>query len=281
MRVAASLLRPATTRPSAAANLGRNLLAGPEREARWKPARDRLWALLDPLAGRGARVAVVGAGNAHDLPLRRLAERCAHVALIDIDGRTAAAARRRQPRALRQRIAVVEHDVTCAAADQVISAALRNRRADAPTVPETPLPGAPYDLVIGDLFYSQLLYPALLDGGVPEPRRRSLLDACGPCLARGAVARMHASAPVVVHLHDPLGWWSGHEQPVELERILEVAHKDPDEALALVREGNGPAEADPRAALAHFGIPAETTQLWRWPFSPGTDYLVCATVVRA
>jgi hypothetical protein len=48
-------------------------------------------------------------------------------------------------------------------------------------------------------------------------------------------------------------------------------------APTLVR-GRGPRESDPRAALAHFAIPMRATALWRWPFAPDTDYLVCATV---
>lgn len=280
MRAATSLLRAPRIRPSAAANLGRNLLAGPEREPRWKPARDRLWTLLDPLVNDGARVAVVGAGNAHDIPLRRLADRGARVALIDIDRRAIATARRRQPRAVRSRLSVVEHDITDGVADQVVTAAIRARVPATPTVPETPLPGAPYDLVVGDLFYSQLLYPALLDHGVPERRRRAFLDAYGPRIVRGVIARLHASSPVVVHLHDPLGWWAEHEQPFTLDRILGLARTDVERALAAIRDGCGPADADPRAALDHFGIPILGTQLWRWPFCSGTDYLVCASVAR-
>lgn len=115
--------------------------------------------------------------------------------LIDIDHRAPRRARRRLPPALRRTVGVVGHDVTGGAADAVLRAAACGQIPDPVLVPEAPLPGAPYNLVIGDLLYSQLLYPAMLDLGVPDPRRRSVLDRYGPALVRGVVARLHASAP--------------------------------------------------------------------------------------
>jgi hypothetical protein len=146
---------------------------------------------------------------------------------------------------------------------------------------EDPLPGAPYDLVIGDLLYSQLLYPALLDLGVDTEHRAAILARHAPALTRAVAARFHASAPRVVHLHDPLAWWDGHEQPVALEEILALTAVDgPDAALSLTARGLGPHESDPRAALADLGFSPAATALWRWPFSAGVDYLVCATLAR-
>jgi hypothetical protein len=269
--------------PVRSANVGRNLLADGGRAERWRGVRDRLWALLDPLVGPGSRVAVVGAGNAHDLPLTRLAVRSNEVVLIDIDGRALGDARRRAGgRPVRRRITVIEHDVTDGAGDSIVTAAARAEVPDRARVVETPLPGAPYDVVIGDLFYSQLLYPAMIDLGVPAERQRWFLERYGPALVRGVVSRLHASAPcgAVVHVHDPLGWWPGHGQPVALQGILDAARTDPVEALRLAGQGRGPGEADPRAALTHFAIPVHATALWRWPFAPGTDYLVCATTAH-
>ena len=105
-----------------AANAGRNLLASEARARSWEPARDELWRLIDPLIGCSARVAVIGAGNGHDLPLARLTDRASHVALVDIDRRAPRHARRRLPPDLRRKVSVVEHDVTAGAADAIIRA---------------------------------------------------------------------------------------------------------------------------------------------------------------
>ena len=279
-------LRPPPRAPQApvrSANAARNLQASRARARRWAPARDELWRLVDPLIGPSTRVAVIGAGNGDDLPLARLAARAAQVTLIDIDRRAPRRARRRLASTLRRRVSIVEHDVTAGAADAVIRAAVGGQVADPVLMTEAPLPGAPYDLVIGDLLYSQLLYPALLDLGVPDPFRRSVLDRCGPVLVRGVVARLHASAPYgrVAHLHDPLGWWPGHEQPGALSEILGAAHRDVGRALGLIARGRGPRDADPRGAVRHFAIPVRATELWGWPFADDTDYLVCATVAGA
>jgi hypothetical protein len=240
-----------------------------------------LWAFLGPWLDEGARVAIVGAGNGDDLPLQRIARRAGEVVLIDIDPRAAAGARRQPRRAERSKVTAIGHDVTGGAADRIVLSTLQREVPDQGDahVREEPLPGAPYDLVLGDLLYSQLLYPALLDLGVDAERRAGALAHHAPALTRAVVARLHTSAPVVVHLHDPLAWWDGHEQPVALGEILDLAATDgPDAALALVARGLGPRESDPRAALADLGLTPATTALWRWPFSAGVDYLVCATL---
>ena len=281
----AALLPPvaAGQAPALTANAGRNLLADSTRTQRWRPARDELWRLLDPLVASSTRVAVVGAGNGHDLPLTRLSAHAAQVTLIDIDRAALRRARRGLPVALRRKVCVVEHDVTVGAADRILRATARGRVPDPALIPEAPLPHAPYDLVIGDLLYSQLLYPAMLDLGVPDVRRRMVLDRISPIVVRGVVARLHASAPYgrVVHLHDPLGWWPGHAQPIALAEVLDAARRDADHARLLVARGHGPRDADPRSALSHFAIPIRATTLWRWPFAEDTEYLVCATVAGA
>jgi hypothetical protein len=153
---------------------------------------------------------------------------------------------------------------------------------DSVALPEAPLPGAPYDLVIGDLLYSQL-YPALVDLDIPEPRRTALTARCSPMLTRSAVARLHISAREhrVLHIHDPIAWWPGHPQPVILKNILAAAERDPAAALALAARGTGPSQSDPRAALDSFAIPIRATALWHWPFAPQVDYLACATLTGA
>jgi hypothetical protein len=244
-------------------------------------------------------VAIVGAGNGDDLPLRPIAGRAGSVTLIDLDPRAARGARRRLGRAERPKVDVIGHDITEGAADAIVLAARVDREAigaagrpdparksaresrPPPGAPH-PLPGAPYDLVIGDLFYSQLLYPALVDLGVDPNRRAETLRRHAPSLTHTAVARLHASAPRVVHIHDPIAWWDGHEQPVALEEILAAAAgQGPDAGLALAARGVGPRESDPRAAIADLGLFPTASALWRWPFAPGVDYLACATFVAA
>ena len=102
-------------------------------------------------------------------------------------------------------------------------------------------------------------------------------------LVASVVRRLHASvAPggVVVHVHDPLGWWDDHVQPVTLDEILAAAATDVGAALALVAKGHGPSACDPRAIALEAGIEPVETALWRWPFQQGVDYLACATVTR-
>ncbi|MDO9410205.1 hypothetical protein [Patulibacter sp.] len=269
----------------AQANADRNGRRERGRRARWAPARDALWTLLDPLVRPGDRVAIVGAGNGDDVPLARIAARAATVALVDIDAATASRARGRVRRGLRRRIRVVEHDVTLGAADRVVAAARRGPSSDAaatgPVTPggtAPPLPGGAYDLVVGDLLYSQLLYPAMLDAGVPQERRRLFLGAHGHEVSRAVVARLEASAPVVVHLHDRACWGNGYAQPHDLGDLLDVAGADLPAALDLAAGLKGPREADPRDALRALDVPVASTHLWAWPFVPGVDYLVVATV---
>ncbi len=302
-RAAEDLERMRRRAPSRVANASRNARTGRGRRRRWQPARDALWDLVEPAieganaaaGGDSARVAVVGAGNCDDLPLRRIAERADSVTLVDIDPRAARGAVRKLSRAKRRKVEVIGHDITEGAADAIV---LATSAADAPggTVdptgakdrpgsppsPAAPLPGGPYDLVIGDLFYSQLLYPALLDLGVDAERIDEVIAAHAASLTRDAVARLHASAPQVVHIHDPLAWWDGHEQPVALEEVLDLADDQGSEAaLALVAQGVGPYETDPCTALADLGIAPITAAFWHWPFTEGVDYLAVATLTAS
>jgi hypothetical protein len=82
-------------------------------------------------------------------------------------------------------------------------------------VPETPLPGSPYDLVI----WRPALQPTALSSprrppGAP-PTAGSILERYGPMLTRAVVARLYASAPykAVIHIHDPIACWPGQDQP--------------------------------------------------------------------
>jgi hypothetical protein len=261
---------------AARANLRRNAQGPPGRPVAWRPARDALWAVLDPLVAPGDAVALVGAGNADDVPLARLAARAARVDLIDLDGSALRGAVRRAPAALRHVLRPLPQDVTDGAADAIIAAAVAGRRPPPVEIaPRAPLGTGGYDLVIGDLLYSQLLFPALLDLGVAPGDRQAILEDAGARLTQALVARMHASAPGsrVLHLHDTAGWWEGHRQPHAIEDVLAL---DPAAALAL--DLHRPVGCDPRDALARLGIPVQATTMWRWPFTRGTDYLVVATL---
>src|SRR5580704_1562904 len=84
-RAAEELGRIRLRAPSRVANASRNGQAERGRRRHWAPARDALWDFLAPHLDGGARVAIVGAGNGDDLPLRRIARRAGEVTLIDID----------------------------------------------------------------------------------------------------------------------------------------------------------------------------------------------------
>ena len=108
-----------TKRPARTANLARNLLADAGREQRWRPARDAFWTVLDRHKRDGARVAIVGAGNGHDVPLTRLLARAGSVDLIDLCSRPSRRALRREPAALRRRGRALRRDVTGGVADPI------------------------------------------------------------------------------------------------------------------------------------------------------------------
>jgi hypothetical protein len=269
--------------PASLANTQRNARATAERLERWQPARDALWAVLDRHVTPSSCVAVVGAGNGHDVPLGRLAERSLRVDLIDLDARAARGARGRLPGELRGRVDVLREDVTAGLADELVRAAAGGELPEPREAPPTPLGKGGYDVVIGDLLYSQLLYPALRDTTLSRERIGVVLARVDRPLVASAVRRLHASAArvgVVVHVHDPLGWWDDHVQPVTLDEILRAAAVDLDAALALVARGHGPSACDPRAIAIAAGIDPLETAFWRWPFQDGVDYLVCATVTR-
>jgi hypothetical protein len=111
--------------PAASANRARNARAELGRHGRWAPARDAIWRMLDPEPTDGATVAIGGAGNGDTVPLARIAARASRVTLIDLDAEAIRAARRHQPRRLRRRTEVIEHDITAGCADALATAAQR------------------------------------------------------------------------------------------------------------------------------------------------------------
>jgi hypothetical protein len=267
--------------PAGAANIRRNANAGRDRHARWQHARDACWTALDPYVGSGARVAIVGAGNGDDLPLAQLSERAGSLDLYDLDLHALRQAHRRVPRTRRRRVRIRMLDVTAGAADSIARAAREQTDPSTPFPAPRPIDGDPYDLVIGDLFYSQLLAPALGDLRLPSHKVGETLRRHGQLLTNAVVARLRASAPggTVVHLHDPLAWWANHPQPFPIEDALDRAANLPDDAQSVLANGRQPLGCDPRAALAPATIRA--TAWWRWRFTPAVDYLVCATIADA
>jgi len=171
--------------------------------------------------------------------------------------------------------------VTAGAADRIAHAVPVGRRPRRASEPPSCLGDGGYDVVIGDLLYSQLLYPALLDAAVPRITTRRALTRYGPALTDAVVSRMHASAGTggrIVHLHDVVGWWDRHAQPVSLEEIL--AQERLHDAFALISHCQRPAGTDPRHSATRLGARVLDTALWEWPFAPGARYLVCATVTE-
>lgn len=262
-----------------AAQTARNrAAAAQDRRARWAPARAALWALLDPLLMPGATIGILGAGNGDDLPLRQIAARAGRVDLIDIDPRAARRARW-TARTRIARVRVIEQDVTDGRAAAVLAAA-HGGQIPLPA-PSRPIGDGPYDLVVADLVLSQLLYPALHDAGLGAAAIDAALLEHGQPLTDRVIAGLLQATPggTVVLLHDVLGWWPGHPQPFNLEQLLKLAKRDPARAEAQIASGNQPYGCDPLAALCANGRPrVHHTAMWRWPFSPGTDYLVRATV---
>ena len=131
----------------------------------------------------GASVAVCGAGNCDDLPLRRLVEHAGRVDLLDLDPASCRAAVRRVPRGERGRVRVLEVDASDGLADRIVASAGRGEpalpppAADLERVAAAPLGDPPYDVVVGDLLYSQLLFPGLRD--LELGRRRASTRCCG------------------------------------------------------------------------------------------------------
>jgi hypothetical protein len=269
-------------RPATAANIARNALGVDcERERRWASARESAWRLLERHVRRDARVAVLGAGNGHDLPLERLAARTTQLDLFDLDLGALRRARRGCAREIRESIRAHRCDVTEGDADRVAQAVRLRRQPPARKATTRPLGNGGYDVVIGDLLYSQLLYPALLDAGVSPARTRQAVDDYGQALTDAVVSRMHASVATggrVIHLHDVVGWWDGHGQPVSLGEILGQDRLE--DALRLISACRQPRGADPALSAQRLGTRMIDTAIWGWPFAPDACYLVRATVTN-
>ncbi len=260
------------------ANATNNAMYQDQRFERWAGVRDELWTLVDPLLRDGARVALVGGGSCDDVPLARILQRAAHVDLIDFDTTSTRRALGRVADADRGRISVHEHDVTGGSADQV----LRAVRDELPLPDALPLPyhalgSGDYDLVIGDMLYTQLLHAGLIALEVFGDRQHELMRRYDPPLVNALVQRIQASlAPGghAIHVHDLACWATGHDQPMELDEALE----DPFWTWTKLRRHD---DCDPHLALGRLGADVIESAWWGWPFEPNKQFLVRATVARA
>jgi hypothetical protein len=258
------------------ANVRNNAITNPERHARWAEVRDLAWGLVESRLPDGGAVAVVGAGNADDVPLARIAARARSVHLVDIDAGAPHAAVQCLPAALRERCSVIEQDVTAGGADLVLDAV--QGAAELPdAIPDTgaPLGAGGYDLVIGDLLYTQLLQAGIAMLALPPAQARELMVRYDPVLTRALVRRLHASAPGghVLHIHDLACWSPHHQQPLPLATVLDDPLR---RASGLARQDG----CDPVRALAGMGASIQATAWWGWPAGPRHEYLVRGTVVR-
>jgi hypothetical protein len=262
-----------------AANARRNSAGGLNRLWRWRGTRAAAWTLLERHVAPGAAVAVVGAGNGHDLPLRRLGRRAGRLDLVDMDARALQRTRRRLLLS-GVRAGTIAEDVTHGLADLVIRNVLARRPVRLPPATAQPIGQATYDVVIADQFLSQLLYPALSDSRISRREVGAAVQAHGQTLTNAAVAGLAASAPggLLICIEDVLRCGLDHHQPFTIDEVL--AEEDPERALELVQRGKLPRGCDGRAALALTGAQVIDRMFWRWPFAPGTNYLVCATVAR-
>jgi hypothetical protein len=260
------------------ANARNNAVFQDLRMERWRDVRDSLWQLVDPLLSEGANVALIGAGSCDDVPLARITERAARVDLVDFDPSSTVRALARIPATLRDRLTVIEEDVTGGSADLVLQA-VRDDTAlpDALPLPYHALGSGEYDLVVGDMLYTQLLHAGLIALEVFGDHQLELMHRYDPALTTALVQRIEASlAPGghAIHVHDVACWAEGHEQPLTLDEVLE----DPFWNWTKLRRHD---DCDPHLVLGRIRAHVLDSAWWAWPFEPRKQFLVRATVTRA
>jgi hypothetical protein len=240
--------------------------------------RDHLWNLVDPLLAPGGRVAIIGGGSCDDVPLVRIGDHAGTIDLVDFDSSSTDRALARVGAAARARVRVIEEDVTGGCADRI----LRAVRDEDPLPDSLPLPYGPlgegdYDLVIGDMLYTQLLHAGLIALGVFGDRQHELMRRYDPHLTNSLVQRIQSSLTVgghAIHVHDLACWSEGHSQPLELDEVL----ADPFWTWTRLQRHDN---CDPHLALGRIGADVRESVWWEWPFEPHKRFLVRATLARA
>jgi hypothetical protein len=260
------------------ANARNNAMYQDLRLERWAGVRDHLWNLVDPLLAPGGRVAIIGGGSCDDVPLVRIGDHAGTIDLVDFDSSSTDRALARVGAAARARVRVIEEDVTGGCADRI----LRAVRDEDPLPDSLPLPYGPlgegdYDLVIGDMLYTQLLHAGLIALEVFGEQQHELMRRYDPHLTNALVRRIQASLASgghAIHVHDVACWAGDHAQPITLEEAL----ADPFWAFPkLLRHDN----CDPHLALTRMRADVRESTWWEWPFEPRKRFLVRATVARA
>ncbi len=263
------------------ANARRNAAGGLGRAWRWRPARAAAWALLERHVAPGSAVAVIGAGNGHDLPLARLGRRAGRLDLIDLDARALKGTRRRL-RLAGVRAQTLVEDITAGRAEAIVRHAVTGRPLEpGPRVHGTPVGRPPYDAVIVDLMLSQLLYPALSDARAEPARHR--LGAARPRPGADEHARRPPGGLGPRRADHPPSRTSSAGGRATRSRSRwrrSSPSAIPRRRSQAALRGRTPYGCDGRLALQAAGAEVIDRALWRWPFSAGTDYLVCATVAR-
>lgn len=260
------------------ANATNNAMHQDLRLERWEAVRDSLWNLMAPVVPFDARIALVGGGSCDDVPLVRLLDRASHIDLIDFDSTSTARALARVPDAARERIGVIEHDVTGGSADMMLRAVRdQTELPDALPLPYDALGSGDYDVVVGDMLYTQLLHAGLIALEVFGDPQRELMRRYDPPLVNALVQRIQASlAPGghAVHVHDVACWTAKHTQPMELDDAL----RDPEQCWTRLARHD---DCDPFLHLGRIEAEIVDTAWWGWPFEPNKQFLVRGTVARA
>lgn len=166
-------------------------------------------------------------------------------------------------------------DITDGNADEILLAITSGRpwpmslRGSSDSISE----GEPFDLVIGDMLYTQLLHPALTQVRIGKDTKSTAMRHYDAPLTLQAVTRLHASsAGIVIHIHDLACWSEKHAQKTSLAETL----TDPASLWRnLVRHDS----CDPHLAAKSLPGTLVGTAWWHWPFYAKKDFLVRASVI--
>lgn len=245
----------------------------PARFGRWQKVRDSVWRLVRAKLTPNSRVAIVGAGSCDDIPLMRISRHAACIDLIDFDHTAVDRALKRAKYASHITPEIV--DVTEGCADRILDAIAKGKSLpNALALPHKPFSGAPYDLIIGDMLYTQLLHPGLLKLDVEGPKQHMLMRRYDPHLTRSLVLRIQrslATGGYAMHIHDVACWTNNQPQPIPLERALTT----PDLTYKSLNRHD---RCDPHLILPMLNAEIIEHAWWSWPFEPNKSFLVRASV---